>query len=393
MTDLHNFPQPLNKEDYEKVCQLTVADLKKNPDVLAVYLFGDEWTPGISDLDIIVVYKNQPENRIGIKAPWQLSKKAQSIFIHRYENYNQRTFFDRFYLYPYSENLKLLFGQPLAWRFPQEELSQKEYHWLQTAFLFDLLINKLLLIFRYKFKERINIREAILVISSLRHTLRMANEIVNSELAIDFSSKIEQLRTQWFKKSRRENIKTFFYLLEEAEKLVLKLIKELDSFLKKEVPNFVQEIREKKFSLRNPKYDLLFIPHWQENTFLEGFKRGLIKFNFPFSGRREDLDSYRLVLPNSLFFFLAGYLKENGPLSDWLKNGMKDNYSSLLLDRIHFNKGFQEHVRAVNNYVTEGINFKGESLKLWFSYGFFPYRRSTKRKIIDLIILLIKKFK
>lgn len=386
---LDNFPERLEKKDYQELCDLAVEDLRKNSNVLAVYLFGGDWFPGISDLDIIVVWKRGHLGRTGVRPPWRLSEKAKFVFVHRYESHNPLTFRDICYFLPRSDKIKLLFGKPFSYHLPQKELETSEYYWLQASFVFSFLINKFLLFPKYEFKNRIDVQEIILFINSLTYSIKAIQEISGSEFNENFCLRVGQLRKKWFERDRQENIKLLFGLLDEAGKISLKIVEELNLFLKREVPDFIKKIEGKRFFLRNPRYDLIFSPEWQEGIFLEGFKKGRHEFNYPFLGRRNDLDSYRLILPNSLFFFLLGYLKEKGPLSDWFRRGVRNNYF-YLLDSINLNKGFQEHIRTVNNYVAESLRFDNKGFKLWLPFGFFPYQRSIKRKIIDFMILLRK---
>src|SRR3989344_4661375 len=90
--NLYNFPKPLTQKDYEEVCRQIVADVKRQENIASVYLTGGQWLPGISDLDIIIVYDPSILVKNIIKLPWELSKEAKSIFIHRYENYNLNSF-------------------------------------------------------------------------------------------------------------------------------------------------------------------------------------------------------------------------------------------------------------------------------------------------------------
>ncbi len=203
--ELFNFPKRLKKTDYENLCNLVVADLKSNPDIIAVYLAGSNWIPGISDLDIIVVYKNKRENKYNIKSPWAFSKEAEYIFMHVYENYTETSFRDLQYLLPKFNKIKLLYGFPVSFRVPEEELNGVEYKWLQASFIFDFLINKLLwTLFRHHLENKINVRDTIVVISSLIYTISMAEKITNSKIETDFSQKISSLRNDWFANSRKK---------------------------------------------------------------------------------------------------------------------------------------------------------------------------------------------
>jgi len=62
---LTNLPQKLSRTDYQDVVKLAVKDLVGNKDIASIYLMGKNWQPGISDMDIIVVYKKrcQPSSR------------------------------------------------------------------------------------------------------------------------------------------------------------------------------------------------------------------------------------------------------------------------------------------------------------------------------------------
>ncbi|MFC1700636.1 hypothetical protein ACFLZ0_00600 [Patescibacteria group bacterium] len=388
--NFYNYPKPLQRKDYEEVCSLAIDELKKDVNVISAYLENDNWVPGISDIDIMVIYKNCAKRQVFTKSFLEFSEKAKYIFVHRYINYNQNTFQDWVYLNPHYDKAKFLLGKPLTWRLPKNELDQNECHWLQAIFVFDLLINKLLLFFRYKFEEKIDVHNLIVVISSFKYTLDIFYEITGLKLDDNFSLAIDDMRNRWFFRGREENIKILFNLLNRTEDLILELIDRLDNFLVLKIPDFINKIKGDKVIFRNSKYDLVFIDNWEKNIFLDEFRRGLIKFKLPLFGRREDLDSYRLILPNSLFFFLAVYLKEQGPFSKLLRNRMDKDYS-VLLDKVDFNRGLKEHAKVANNYIIESINFKGEKLKLWFSYGFYPYLPSFKRRLINFVMLFFKK--
>jgi len=388
--ELFNFPRRLKKVDYENLCSLVVADLKLNPDIVAVYLAGRDWVPGISDLDIVVVYKNRRQGRYNITNPWSLSKEAEYVFMHVYSNYTEASFKDLHYLYPTFDKPKLLYGSPASLRLPEEELTDIEHKWLQSSFIFDFLINQLLLYFRYNFKNKINVREVIVVISSLVYTISMVEKITNSKIETNFPQKIASLRNSWFTNSREKNTKFLFSLLGEAESLILKIVQLLTGFLEKEIPDIAKEMKESTFCFRNSHYDLIFMPNWSEKIFLAEFKKGLIEFNPPFFKKRKDIDSYRLALPSPLFFFLENYTRVKGSWSDWLKKNVKNNQLSI---KIPVNKGIKEHALATNRYISECITSGDKVLKLWLTYGFFPYPRSIKRKIADSIVLFLRKLK
>lgn len=391
--NLFNYPKPLKLEDYWEVCDLAIADLKNSSDVISVYLCGSKWLLGISDLDLLVVYRNKQKSN-KIKLPWQISDKAKSIFIHRYENYNQDSFPWFAYLIPRFNEIQLLVGQKLNWYIPENELNQEDYQWLQAGFIFDLLINKLLLFFRYQYQAEINIRELLLVTSSLAHTLKMVEKtghlLMGSE---DFCKKITSLRNNWFNHNYEYNIDSLLDLFIDAQGLILEIVKKLDEFVKIKLPDFTRVIKNDTFYLINPKFKLEFIPNWNEEIFFSNFKKGLIKFEFPFLGKKPNLDSYRLLLPSTLFYFILVYSHESGLFSQWLKKSIRGR-GNHLLDTFKVSEGLKKHIYAFNKQAEEGAKVKkGESLKIWFSYGFFPYHRSIKRKIVDFIILIIRTIK
>ena len=97
----YNLPIPFKKKDYWDTCNLIEKKLKDNKNIESVYLqLGDkgEWVPGISDLDIILVYKDSIDLSIGIISPWSLSDSAKYIFIHNYGTYDKESFENLFYM-------------------------------------------------------------------------------------------------------------------------------------------------------------------------------------------------------------------------------------------------------------------------------------------------------
>ena len=143
-----HFPKQLSTRDYEECVELVRKEAQGNPTIRALYLMGGPWSPGISDLDIVVVYKNGIAPQY-LKSPWSLGEKARFIFTHRYLSFNEDTARLFYFLYPkQSAQLRLLSGEQILF---SEPTVGEEQTWTQAFILFDLLINKLLLFQKWQF--------------------------------------------------------------------------------------------------------------------------------------------------------------------------------------------------------------------------------------------------
>ena len=378
----YNFPKQLQREDYEEVCDLAVASLKNNPNIKAAYSASGEWAPGISDVDIVIVYNNRIENRVSPQSPWSLSEKAKYLFLHTYGSCNEESFRNFYYLNPDRVNLRFLYGEDAPILNPRKELSPMDYKFLNAIFIFDFLVNKLLFYPRHLTAKKHDARRLLGEIHSITYTLEMMETITGEQMNRDFSIRIKQLRKNWFDEDREENSKELTFLIKEGMDLILEIVIKLNDFIKSQSlpldPGII---------FKNRRYYIIFDEKWSKEKFLQSFFKGYLVLKNPYSKRA--VENFEFVLPPNLSYFLMAYANCQGPLSDWIREGLSNHRK---LENFSIPAGIEKHIASVNNLVRADIENNG-LFRIPFPYGLLTGRRTMISKIGEKLILFLRSIK
>ena len=375
----YNFPLPLKEKDYWEVCDLVVKSLKDNPNIKSIYLAGGKWVPGISDLDILIVYHQKIKNRVNILSPWNLSKNARYIFCHNYGSYNEKSFRNIFYIIP-PTSLKLLWGKTIPVHNPKNELSRENYQFLNAILIFDILINKLLFFPSHLKSSKINVRALIGKIYSLKYTLEMLRYVGSYTIETDFPERISKLRKIWFNRSRKENLSELLSLYRESNDIVLEIVSKLSAFAQN------QNLPMRNIIFKNRKYYIVFKSNWTKERFLNNFFQGYIYIKKPFSNRI--IENFKLVLPLPLSYFLMAYANYQGPLSTWIKKSIT-NFQKIV---VPINRGIQKHIQTTNDFVQSSIDHNG-LFKIPFPYGYLVKKQKLLSYLGEKLILFLRTIK
>ena len=376
----YNLPKALKKSDYQEVCDLTVNDFKNNPNVKSIYLDGGEWVPGISDLDILVVYNNRIVECKKNNFHHSLSKKAKFIFLHDNAIFDEEYFENLQYLISDIKNLRLQWGKDILIRSSKDELSSNDYRLLNSILIFKFLINKLLFFPRYLTVKKIDVRHLLGELHSLIYTLEMMEIVSGEKINSDFPMRIRQLRNNWFQNKQEDNLKEFVLLIDEGIDLILEIVIGLDKFVKNQsLP------MDENLVFQNRKYYITFKRIWSKEMFLQNLKEGYIAIKKYFWDKRI-VENFKMRLPLSLSYFMLAYANYDGSLSDWIKKGLL-NYRQLL--ELNVSKGIERHIIQANRFVLANIENNG-IYKIPFSYGLLSGKRTIKSKIGEKLILVLR---
>lgn len=382
MFNFYNLPKHFQKADYEKACDLAAASFKNNPDIRAAYLEGGEWAPGISDVDITVVYNDKIENRAAVQSPWSLSEKAKYLFLHTYGSYNEESFRNFYYLVPDKINLRLIYGKAVPILDAHKELSSKDYKFLNAILIFDFLVQKLLFYPLRLMSKTQDARRLLGEIHSITYTLGMMEALTGEQMGGDFSAEIKRLRKNWFEEDLEKNLKNLASLLNEGIDLILDMVIKLNDFIKSQsLP------ADSRIIFKNRKYYIIFDEKWSKEKFLQSFFKGYLVLKNPYSKRA--VENFKLVLPPYLSYFLMAYSSYQGPLSDWIRGGLL-NYKKL--ENFFVPAGIEKHIINTNNLAQADIENKG-LFRIPFSYGLLTGRRTIASKIGEKLILFLRTIK
>lgn len=191
------FPKKNPPRDYEEVRSFFADILKKFDDVIALYEFGHVNNPGISDLDVAVVYKDSPADqmlgeRIG---QIQFSQATQDVI----DGSTLMAFPERtFPSITLWDDLALT--RLLGKEFVFEKFSPEREKMLDICRILDWLPERVLRLFRTLQKETIEVKQILGLLHSLRYTLRKVGGFcvpLKAEIE-EFDKKITGLRAGWF---------------------------------------------------------------------------------------------------------------------------------------------------------------------------------------------------
>lgn len=378
----NDFPKPFKEDEYWEVCRLVLRELKKNPDINSVYLAGSRWVPGISDLDIIVVYKNKlPKIKSGV--PRKISEKVDYLFTHNYGSYDIKSFENIFYIIPDNTDFKLLYGKDLKIHFPEQELDKENFNFLYAILIFDLLINRLLFFLDYSFAKKTMVRNALCQIYSLTYTLEMIEQILNRQIEKDFKKRIAYLRNNWFNNRLEDNLDNLLDLEKQSIQIILRIIKYLDEF----ISNYFN-LKNSEIYFRNYKFEIKFDKQWKDKI-ISTYKNGSLILTNPLNGRKKI--NYKFILPESFSYFLLAYSQHNGLLNDWIKRGLK-NKNNLKIAKEKIPLGISRHIFVLNALVRKDKEYQG-LLKIPFSYGLILGKRTLASKLGETFLKFKRFFK
>lgn len=375
--NLSGFPFESNAEAYQRCCDRAIEEAKKNESVVALYLLGGKWCPGVSDMDILVVYKD--ENAVPLTSPWELSPEAAQIFTHRYVTFNESNFKNFHYLYPQvTTNIRHLYGKNILIENPNDHLDGDAMRILLAFNMADVLINKILLFPSYRIafqkKSIINIRKIIGELYSLTYTFQLLEEITGKSIGKEFVKNMINLREGWFKNNIEINAERLYFLLNEGIMLSLDVVHIFDEFLKS------KNISKKyDFIFKNQKYLINFMSNWSGEQYLELFHKNYINITLPYINK--NIESFNIILPESFGYFFAYYASVGGQFSAGMLKSLRSGKGKIFSSDM----GAAKHIQVMNDIFKSAAK-NSDLYKIPFSYG-FPLSR--KRSVIETVVIRV----
>lgn len=353
-----NMPKRLSRSDYEACVDLVVQEAAHNPTISSVYLMGGEWCPGISDLDIVVIYK-QGVPPMPLRNPWSLSEEASFIFTHRHLSFDQDSAAYLYFLYPKeTAQLRLLVGVEQQFREVPDDIQP----WTLAFILFDILVNKLLLLGRNN-TGPVNVRQSIGELYSLVYTIWMVREMGGTDIDEGFGEKIRALRRDWFTLNEHPRLETLEALRLEGMQLVSRAVNELNAFVSRNAP-------EARYNglFSNSLFSVRFADQWSYERYQEEFSRSFIWRSKVFG---KNIFSFRVLLPSSFVLFFEAYAAGEGAFSALIRQNLSPMSTSRVLPPL------AAHVEAVNKAYEASFR-SGGIFKIPYTYGFSPRTRDVR---------------
>jgi hypothetical protein len=342
-----NYPKKVGNEYYKNVREEIAEYFSKITEVVSVYEYGSVKAPGISDLDLILVFndscnevdqnllnlENIGKNAHDLVVDGTVIKMPESIF-------NQILFFD-------DLKFSKIYGKDIEYIEP----SETERYYISLVSLIDWLPERILRIKSIFHSEGININNALCVLNSYCYSLIFLNNLIGKSLdSVKIINETNLLRSKWYSLKNPEL--RIYNLLRDSIKVGYKRINDYKYFL----------ISSGNYLKSNPIIS--------QETGIELHSGMSIKF-ISDNEQSNKVENSNANYINISSYFYSHFMKladANGLLSDAIKNKI-DPF-------IHLNSNFnQQYLQALNKKIflanknAEFLNKAGLSNGL-IRYGF-----------------------
>lgn len=188
-TDL---PHRVSPDDYERAISHMVDRMRQQRDIVSVMQIGSVTTPGISDIDIMVVSEDGAACRINPLE--QSSAPDRYLFVHGLYG-TSRTLFREIRKYTFFHHYRTLWGEDLALE-EEPSLMPGEIRKLKTQTALEYLIKMFITLTVQATFGMIKLRSLFLEVPAVRHDLDFL-DISHGPLR-DLVSAFSVLRQEWF---------------------------------------------------------------------------------------------------------------------------------------------------------------------------------------------------
>lgn len=363
----YSFPVKYSLKDYNNVLDNLIKKAKNSKEVLSVYTFGEIGVPGISDLDLIFVLK---ENST-------LPSFLKSIFFGRYSGYilfhpffiiTEEIMKNIRYLYPNSD-FKNIYGKNIKIK----KLSKQELKKIKTYLTLDVILRHFPVDHLHTLlSKRIHMRMILVRLNSLVHSFGIIKEIsgVEKKEWKFFSININYLRKNWFKLDPKKREVKAFNLLKDAVYISMNIIEEYDKLLLKDKKNLMR-LDKRNVLFKGIKNRISFISNWDGNKVLDEMISHYIKYK-----------NFYSILPSSFLKQLCCYSSVKGRLSKYIKSKLNIQCFQNKIDPI-----MKKRINLLNDQVEYANRLKHSHFPCFFPLG-YKTERGLKNKLIIIYVII-----
>lgn len=225
---LVDLPRPVEGETYARAIDLMVSAAKGKPGVIAVYQVGGIGTPGVSDIDLCVVFED------AVQCAWNpllgLDPVMRYLYAHSLFGFS-RTYFERAHHYAFFHNYRLRWGRELPWA--PSPASAEDTRQIQVQTGLEYLLKMFIWLTVVRTYGILQVRNLLLLGKALLYDLEYLE--VRSGPLVDLLHQLIGWRQSWFSRpASRSELVEWVSLFHE------KLRSALDELLRSH-PLFVPE--------------------------------------------------------------------------------------------------------------------------------------------------------
>lgn len=345
--NLIDIPQYIHEDIYQTYIEKYIQNAKQVKGVIAIYQMGSISTPGISDIDIIVVvdgkFNPYEYQKLSAKGLFREDKIANYLFIHDVVVIDVKSFENIEYIAYYS-NLKLLYGEEIY----INKVSEETKKILGFAISVDFLISRL---HQFKYLVRKNIfpiRGNIVRASSLKHTATLIGEL-GLKFDTNILEKTKEIRNTWFETKDEGSVIKYFH---ESINFFNSAAFNFNRYFENEILIYNEKNYNKKLKILN---DFNRITIFSSPSKIEDTNNHSVEDNHYMLLNELEQDGTILLYPDKLFFHYSTYSKFNN-------NDVSNKINYLLLNN-DINFGVHEFYEEVMMKRCEAISYSIKFIK------------------------------
>ena len=343
-----NLPKEYGKEDYWESTNTIIKKYSKIKNLLSIYSWGDVSVAGISDIDIVFVFRSDAEPLPFLNRSFNfLDAKTRYLARHPFMFIDEDYFKNIRYVYP-DAHFKFLHGKNIN----INNFSVKDKHYSTIALLNDIIIRHYPRDFiGQSVSKSINVRDTLLRLNSLKYTAKFLERLAKEKSA-EWNSRlgsIDKLRKKWFEE---KDFELLVSLNEDSVDMTMEAIEKFRNFLAKD--GFVK-VAGDRMQYNGIKNRSIFIKNWKKEKALNDMVNSIKNKKQVYS-----------VLPIELAAQLIEYSKHNGFISRYIRK----NLTSNLDYQIKFKNMIKHRIGILNEQARLAFTLKHSDFPAFFDFGY-----------------------
>ncbi len=343
-----NFPKKYGIEDYKAAIQKIAKRYSKLDGLKAVYNWGGPSVPGISDIDLVMVFRRHAKSLPFLNRSFYfIGAKSRYLVRHPFMFIDEESFRQIRFVYPMA-NFVNVFGAKIK----INKLSKIQDYFAKIALLNDIIIRHYPRDFLWQLVSReINVRDTLLRLNSLNYTIKILEDVANTKNS-EWNRKmmlIKELRANWFKNN---NFELLISLNEDAVGISLEIIEEFKEFLFKK--RIIEILAKDEVQYNGIKNKSLFIKNWSKKEALNEMARSIKKQRF------------YSALPIEFATQLIEYSKYYGLISNYIRSNIKGDVNY----RLKYDAVIGERIRILNSQAELASRLKHSDFAAFFDFGY-----------------------
>ena len=344
-----NIPKKYDLSDYKYSINCIVKKYSDSEGLVSIYNWGLPSVPGISDIDILFVFKKNAKHLSFPKRSfYMLDSKSRYLARHPFVFIDDDSFKRIDYIYP-SPNLDLLHGK----RLNINKISKRDSFYSKISLLNDIIIRHYPRDFLEQFvSKQINVRDTLLRLNSLKYSIALMKDIAKEKRSewSKIVNDVEKLRQNWFKSN---NFELLVSLNEKAVHTSLEITERFMGFL---IENSFVDIKSGNYvKYEGIKNRTIFIKDWSIKDSLQEMAGSII-----------EKKKFFTILPLALVPQLFEYSGYKGIISSHIRN----NLSGKIEYSINHKKTIKKRIKILNSQAELALKLRHSDFPAFFDFGY-----------------------